>query len=493
MVNSNNPLKRLAGETAVYGMGTIVPRLLNYLLTPFLTRIFAQAEYGIITEMYSYIAILLVILTYGMETAFFRYSNFSDKPAKAYNTSLSSILLSAVIFLGLLVWLAPDVSVALDYPRHPEYLYYVGLIVVMDAVAAIPFASLRNQKKAFRFSKIKLINVLVNIFFVLYFLALCPYLSKTHPDSVFLVIYDPSISVGYIFIANVISAGVTLLLLLPELLKVRLSIDVKLWKKLFRYAYPLAIVVLAGMVNEVGDKIMLKHLLPESSDQMKQLGIYGANFKLAVLMSIFVQMFRFAAEPFFFAQAKEKNSKSIYAAVMKYFIIFGLLIFLGVTLFLDIVKYFIDTKYHGGLNIVAIVLFAKLFQGIFYNLSVWYKLTDKTHYGAYIAILGVAITITMNVSLVPIYGYMGAAWGQFACFFTMMIVSFVLGRKHFKVTYPLFSIGRYVGLALAIYFLSEVLPIQNNVLSLTVNAIMFIIFVAVAFFSEKDQIRKFST
>lgn len=492
MVNSNNPLKRLAGETAVYGMGTIVPRLLNYLLTPFLTRIFSQAEYGIITEMYSYVAVLLVILTYGMETAFFRYSNISDSPTKAYNTSLTSILGTSVVFIALLVWLMPEVSRALDYPEHPEYLLYVGLIVVMDAIAAIPFAYLRNRKRALRFSKIKLLNVLVNIFVVLYFLALCPYLTKTNPGSVLLSVYDPSVSVGYILIANVIASGFTLLLLLPELLKVRLSIDVDLWKKLFSYAYPLAIVVLAGMVNEVGDKLMLKHLLPEEADEMKQLGEYGANFKLAVLMSIFIQMFRFAAEPFFFAQAKEKNSREVYAAVMKYFVIFGLLIFLGVTLFLDIVKYFIDEKFHGGLDIVAIVLIAKLFQGVFYNLSVWYKLTDNTRFGAYIALMGVGVTLVMNIGLVPVYGYMGAAWGQFACFFSMMMVSFFLGRKHFKVEYPLLVIGKYVAFALAIYFISEIIPIENNIVSLAVNAVLFLSFLGVAFFSEKDKIQKFS-
>lgn len=476
----------------MYGMGTIVPRLMNYLLTPFLTRIFAGAEYGIITEMYSYVAVLLVILTYGMETAFFRYANLSDNPKKAYNTSLTSILATSVLFMAVLLWILPEVSVALDYPDHPEYLVYVGLIVVMDAVAAIPFAYLRNRKRAVRFSKIKLFNVLVNIFFVLYFLALCPYLSRNNPESVLLSIYDPSVSVGYILIANVIASGFTIVLLIPELWKARLSIDVKLWKKLFRYAYPLAIVVLAGMVNEVGDKIMLKHLLPEDGNQMKELGEYGANFKLAVLMSIFIQMFRFAAEPFFFAQAKEKNSRQVYAAVMKYFVIFGLLIFLGVTLFLDIVKYFIDEKFHGGLDIVAIVLIAKLFQGIFYNLSIWYKLTDKTRYGAYIAIMGVVITLGMNIGLVPIYGYMGAAWGQFACFFSMMIVSFILGRKHFKVEYPLIAIAKYFAFALVIYFLSEIIPVENSLISLAVNAAMFLVFFAVAFFSEKDRIQKFS-
>lgn len=492
MLNSNNPLKRLAGETAIYGMGTIVPRLLNYLLTPFFTRILLRAEYGIITEMYAYAAILLVILTYGMETAFFRYSNLSDNPRKIYNTSITSIIVTSVAFLGILIWVMPDVSLLLGYPNHQEYLLYVGLIVVMDAIASIPFASLRNQKRAFRFSKIKLINVLVNIFFNIYFLWFCPQLAETNPDSAFLSIYNPGISVGYILISNVISSGVTLLLLLPELLKVRLTIDFKLWKKLFRYAYPLAIVVLAGMVNEVGDKIMLKHLLPESADEMTQLGEYGANFKLAVLMSIFIQMFRFAAEPFFFSHARENNSKNIYAAVMKYFVLFGLLIFLGVTLFLDVVKYFIDERYHGGLDIVAIVLLAKLFQGIFYNLSIWYKLTDKTRYGAYIAIMGAVITIVLNVVLVPVYGYMGAAWGQFACFFSMMVVSYVVGRKHFKVEYPLISIGKYVVFALGIYFLSEILSIQNNVLSLLVNAVLFIGFFVVAFFSEKDRIQKFS-
>lgn len=493
MVNSSNPLKKLAGETAVYGMGTIVPRLLNYLLTPFFTRIMVEAKYGIVTEMYSYAAVLLVILTYGMETAFFRYSNLSQEPRKVYSTSFTSILITSALFLAVLFWVLPDVSRVLDYPNHPDYILFVGLIVTGDALASIPFARLRNQKKAFRFSSIKLLNVLINIFIVVYFLWFCPYWSVNHPGSILLFFYNPDISVGYILIANVISSGATLLLLLPELQKLRLKLDWSLWKKLFRYAYPLAFVVLASMINEVGDKILLKHLLPEDSNPMAQLGIYGANFKLAVLMSIFIQMFRFAAEPFFFAHARESNSTEIYAAVMKYFVIFGWIIFLGVTLFLDIFKYFIDEDYHGGLKIIAIVLLAKLFQGIFYNLSIWYKLTDKTQYGAYIALMGVGITLVMNIGLVPVMGYMGSAWGQFACYFSMMVVSFILGRKHYKVEYPLGSIAKYAVLALALYFISQIISIDGYVLSLAVNALLFVTFVAVAFFAEKDRIRKFST
>lgn len=495
MSSVSNPIKRLAGETAIYGMGTIVPRLLNYLLTPFFTRVLVRADYSVLTEMYSWVAILLVILTYGMETAFFRFSSQTSNKKAVYGTAFTSILITTLLFLILIFFMKQDIATMIDYATNPEYILYVALIVAMDAIAAIPFAYLRENRKAIRFSTIKLINVIVNISLNLYFLWLAPNIAQSNPDSVWLVFYTPDIDVGYIFLANVVSSAVTLILLAPELLKTSLQLNMIIWKKMLRFAYPLAIIILAGMINEVADKLLLKHLLSEESLQVRKslLGEYGANFKLAVLMSIFIQMFRFAAEPFFFAQAREKNARSVYAEVMKYFVIFGWLIFLGVMLFIDILKYFIDSSYHAGLSIVPIILIAKLFQGVFYNLSIWYKLTDLTKLGAYIALTGTAVTLLANFILVPKIGYQGAAIGQLLCYSSMVFLSFFLGRKHYQVRYPLKRIAFYSGFAMLIYWVSTFISIDNNVLSFGVNGLLLVTFLIIAIVAERKNFQQFSS
>lgn len=486
-----NPLKNLAGQTLVYGMGTIVPRLLNYLLTPFFTRILLKSDYGVLTDLYAYTALLLVLLTYGMETAFFRFASANKNEKNVYSTVLTSVLSTASVFVAVVLFFLSDISNAIGYGNHNEYIIYITLIVAMDAVSSIPFAFLRQKNRAFRFSTIKLVNVAVNIFFNVFFLWACPEIAKHSPDSPLLLFYNPNITVGYIFISNLISSGVSLVMLFPEIFKTKFFIDTKLLKTLFKYAFPILVVSLAGMVNEVSDKILLKYLLPDNVNAMEQLGVYGANYKLAVLMTIFIQMFRYAAEPFFFSNSGQKNSKNIYAAVMRFFVIFGLTIFLGVTLFLDVFKYFIDKTYYDGLNIVAIVLLANLLQGIFYNLSVWYKINDLTKYGAYIALTGSLITIVMNVLLVPIYGYVGSAYGHLVCYSSMVLFSFLLGRKYYKIDYPLKRIASYFILAFAIYFISQMIIIEGYWISLIVNAGLFMSFVITAFISERKHLNEF--
>ena len=487
-----NPLKQLAGQTAVYGLGTIVPRLLNYLLVPFYTRIFLEGEYGVITELYAYIAFLLVFLTYGMETSFFRYAEKEQKPEKVYNSALFSLLTTSVLFIIVIFLFLDPISKLMQYQGHQDYIIYLSLIVALDAFSALPFAYLRQQKKALRFSVIKLINVSVNIGLNLFFLWLCPKLAVSNPESFLLRLYDPEIGVGYVFISNLAASIITLILLLPLIFKFRMEISFSLLKKMLAYALPLLIIGLAGMVNEVSDKIIFKYLasVPEGITDVReyimgQLGIYGANYKLAVLMTLFIQMFRYAAEPFFFAQAREKNAKNVYAAVMKYFTIFGLLIFLGVTLYIDLFKYFIGPEYWEGLKIVPIVLLANLFLGIFYNLSVWYKLNDITKYGAVIALTGSLITILMNVLLVPKFSYEGAAWGHFACYFTMMLISYYWGKKHFPINYDLKRILFYVALALILFGLSNFLKPEVLSYRLILNTVLLAVFVFTVYIFEK--------
>ncbi len=480
-------------------MGTIVPRVLNYLLlTPFYTNIFKQNEFGVITELYAYVAFLLVLLTYGMETTYFRFSESEKNPNKVFNTALSSLLGTTIIFLLFIFTFSGSIAQLINYQGKEWYIMILAIIISFDAITAIPFAKLRRQNKAKKFALIKFTNISVNIGLNLYFLILCPKIMVSEPDSVLLSMYNPEIGVGYAFISNLAASLITLIMLLPEMLKFRFDFQKGLYRKMINYALPLLIVGLAGMVNEVADKIMLKFLVDTGNAEnsrefiMSQIGIYGANYKLAMLMILYIQMFKYAAEPFFFAQAKEKNSKQSYAEIMKYFILFGLLIFLGVMLFIDLVKYIIGKDFHEGLAVVPVVLLANLFFGIFYNLSVWYKLTNKTKSGAVMAIIGALVTILLNVILVPVIGYMGAAWATFFCFLSMMVVSYFWGKKVFPVPYDMKSIGIYFGLAIAIYFLSIWIKSEISVtLHYTINSILFIVFLTTIIIKEKLYTYKF--
>ena len=476
-------------------MGTIVPRLLNYLLlTPFYTRIFIEGQYGVVTELYAYVAFLLVLLTYGMETSFFRFAESEKNKDGVFTTALGSLFVTSSLFILIAILFSGEIAYLIRYPEHPEYIVYFAVIVGVDAFSAIPFARLRQQNKAFRFALIKIINVSCNIFFNFFFLLFCPWFLKDHPESVLSLIYSADVGVGYAFISNLIASLITLILLLPDIFRISFTFSTQLLRKMLAYGFPLLLVGLFGMINEVSDKVLFKFLIsvPDNvtdSDNyiMSQLGIYGANYRLAVLMTLFIQMFRYAAEPFFFSHAKDTNARHLYASVMKYFIIFCLLIFLGVTLFIDIFKYFIGPDFRSGLAIVPIILMANLFLGIFYNLSVWYKLTDKTKFGAMIALIGAVITVVLNVLLVPRYGYYGAAWAHLACYFSMVILSFFIGRKYYRIEYDLPHIFLYFTLALSIFFLAEKFPVATGTYRFIVYLIYIAVFLVVAIVIERKK------
>ncbi len=492
-----NPLKQLAGQTAVYGLGTIVPRLLNYFLLPLYTRLLLKEDYGIVTELYAYIAFLFVLLMYGMETTFFRYAGKEGKPEQIFSTTIFSIFTTSAIFVIIVAFFQDSIATALNYPNHPEYVFYAALIIGLDAFTAIQFAYLRQQNKAFKFSLIRLISVSVIVSLNLYFIWFCDAVYKTNPDSSFLILYIPNNQVNYILISNLVASLLSILILSPQLLKLKYKPDFSILKKMLPYAFPLLIVGVTGMINEVSDKIIFKYLAPvpegivdASKYVMGELGVYGANYKLAVLMTLFIQMFRYAAEPFFFAQAKEANAKQVYADVMKYFVIFGLLIFLGVMLYLDIFKYFIGPEHWGGLYIVPVVLMANLFLGMFYNLSVWYKLNDLTKFGALIALSGSIITIIINILLVPKMSYMGAAIGHFFCYLFMLIFSYFLGRKYFPVQYDLKRIAMYFAIALSLFFISYYLNIESFILQMAVSTVFIAVFLAVVYLKERGNFVK---
>lgn len=492
-------IKKLAGQTLIYGMGTIAPRVLNYLLlTPFYTDIFEKNEYGVVTELYAYVAFLMVILTYGMETTYFRFVEKESDKSKVFSTSSLALLFSSLTFLLLLFVFIDPISGWIKYENHPEYITMLGVILAFDAFLSIPFARLRHENRPMRFTVIKLVNVLVNIFLNILFFVIMPRMEAAGSSSFILTFYDPSMGVGYAFIANLIATLTSAVLLLPQILTIRLRFDTRMFREMLAYSWPLLIIGIAGMINEVSDKFVFKFLaeVPKGVDNpddyiMSLIGVYGANTKLAVLMTLFTQMFRFAAEPFFFREAGKKNAPQTIAEVTKYFTVFGLIIFLLVMLYLDVFKHFINSRYHEGLFVVPIILGGNLFLGIFYNLSVWYKVKDLTRYGAVIALIGAAITILINVIFVPLFSYEASAWAHFITYLTMMVICYLWGQKHYPVPYPMKRLAVYTGLAIFLWIISLYLPdIESFGIKMTVHTLLFGIFLGFVFIRERKNILK---
>lgn len=488
-----NPLKKLAGQTAIYGLPTIFGRLLNYLLVPLYTRIFVPAEYGIVTELYAYVAFLFVVLTYGMETAYFRFASQAEFRKKIFGTSLISLVFSSIIFLIIVFVTAPFLSTQLGYTGHPEYVKWFALILATDAISTIPYANLRLENKPLRFAFIKITNIFANIGFNLFFLLLCPFILETYPDSALagLInhIYYPRIGVGYIFISNLIASALTFVMLIPVIPVKSLTADRQLLKQMLGYSWPLLIFGLAGIVNETFDRVILKHLLPDKAGAMAQLGIYGACYKVSILMSLFIQTYRYAAEPFFFDQARSNNARETYATMMHYFILICIFIFLGIMLNIDAVMLFVGKDFREGVGVVPILLVANLFLGVFYNLSVWFKLTDRTRTGAAISLTGAAITLILNFVLIPVMGYMGAAWATLICYASMMVISYVIGQKYYPVNYNLKAALKYGLITLVIYLISTLHLSETGLLKNLINAGMFIVFTIYVFFAERQRFR----
>ncbi len=443
-------LKKLAQETVIYGLSSIVGKFLNWLLVPLYTFVLAQqSDYGIVTNLYAWTALLLVILTYGMETGFFRFANRDDqKPNRVYTTALTSVGTTSLIFAVCCVVFKQPIASLLGYANHAEFISMLAIVVAMDAFASIPFAYLRYRRQAVRFAALKLLFVVLNIALNLFFLLACPRIMQTRPELIDWF-YRPDYGVGYVFVANIMSTAIQTLCLLPAILAEKYDFSWATLRQMLHYSLPLLILGIVGIMNQTVDKILFPFLYT-AGDAQAELGIYGACFKIAMVMMMFTQAFRYAYEPFVFARHKDRNSVEAYADVMKYYIIASLFILLGMIFFLDLLKLIISPDYWSGLRVVPIVLFSYIYQGIFFNLSLWYKLTDKTIYGTYFSVIGCAITLTINVLLVPTMSYMASAWASFACYLTIMIVSYLVGQHHLKVPYDLRSILGYFALALAL-------------------------------------------
>lgn len=484
--------KKLLGQTAVYGLSSILGRLLNYLLVSLHTRVFPQPEQmGVVTDLYAYVTFLLIVFTYGMETAFFRFSSQQKENTAIYPTALISLLGSSIFLTGILVLFSGSIADFLKYPDHAEYVIWFALILGLDALAAIPFARLRQQNKPGKFAFIKLFNIGVNIGANLYFLLLCPYLQIHHPDSIWLAVYDPSIGLGYIFIANLLASVATLVVLLPEFLGFAWVFDSSLFWAMLAYALPLLIAGFAGMINETIDRLLLKFYLPGTTEEnLAQTGIYGSAYKLSIFMTLAIQAFRMAAEPFYFSQANEVNAPRTYALVMKHFVIICLFIFLGVMAYMDIIRYIIHPNYWEGIKVVPVLLIANLFLGVYYNLSVWYKLTGKTAYGAYLAIFGAAVTLFLNWYWIPVFGYMGSAWATCICYITMAVLAYIIGQKFYPVPYPLTRIIAYIAFALLLYVgMNNLVPILtgDTLFKGVLNTLIILFFAATAWYLERAQ------
>lgn len=488
----NAPLKKLASQTAIYGLPTIVGRLLNYFLTPLYTYLFTTSEFGDVTSAYAYVSFLLVLLTYGMETSLFRFSQTETEKEKVYATALVSLFVTSVVFVFVTSFFAHPIAETLKFSGHPEYVIWFAIILGCDALAAIPFARLRLQNKAKRFAWIRSLNIGINIGLNLFFIVFCKSVYEA-PESAFKpfveMVYDPAIGIGYIFISNLFASVITLFLLSPEMISVKWKVDVELWKQMMRYGIPLLIAGLAGMANETLDRVLIPHLLPEEIAK-SQNGIYGACYKVAIIMTIFIQAFRFAAEPFFFNHSKEADSKKTTALIMKYFVIICSVIFLGTMMNMEWIQYFVGEKFREGLGVVPILLVANLFLGIFINQSIWYKLTGKTGYGAMLTILGAIITITLNIYWIPRYGYMGSAWATLICYTSMMVVSYFLGNKHYPVDYDLKRILGYLGISLTLYFISVFIRTDSASINLFLNNIMLFGFMAMIWKLEAKGLMK---
>ncbi|NCA85635.1 MAG: polysaccharide biosynthesis protein [Clostridia bacterium] len=490
---STNPLRRLASQTAVYGLSSIVGRLLNYLLVPLYTRVLVTGDYGIYTEMYAWVSILWVILTYGMETTFFRFAQSENNSPKVFGTAFTSLVFTSFVFLIAAGGNAGAIARSMGYGDHVDYIVYFAFILSLDALAAIPFARLRQQNRPIRFAVIKLINIALNIGFNLFFILLCPYVLAHYPDTALahfvLLIFDPTDLVSYIFISNLISTVVTLLLLLPDVRFRWQDFDFSLLKRMLVYTWPLLIVAIAGSINLSLDKILLAWLLPGDPDWvMSQVGIYGACYKVSIIMTLFVQTFRYAADPFFFAESAHNDSLKIYAEVLKIFTVIVSLIFLATTLYLDVVILFIGEAYRAGRDVIPILLMGNLFLGIFYNLSFWYKLTNRTIYGALLSVVGAGVTVVLNFALIPAFGYYGSAWAAFFAYLTMMVLSYVLSRKFFPVPYQNQRILLYLLLPVAIYLVSRSLPVEPGLLKFFINTFLLLIFIATVFYKEKTAL-----
>ena len=509
-------LKKLASDTALYGISSILGRALNFLLVPLYTGVFAPGEYAVVGVLYAYVAFFNVLYTYGMETAYFRFATRQntqkdstsgtdsavmrqESESRAFNTSFTSILITSLLLSSILYLLAPRLVHWVGFEHLPvHYLYWLVIIMAIDALVAIPFARLRLQNRPLLFASARLVNIFLNIGLNLFFLVLCPALLKGEYSGFSWLlplveeVYNPSLGVGYVFLSNLIANAFYLVLLLPVLLKVRLSINKALWQQMLLYSYPLLFMGIAGVTNQMLSIPMLAHWLPEGFyddyDSETAVGIYTACYKLSIFMNLAIQAFRFAAEPFFFSKAADKNSPALFSQIMHYFIIVCCLIYFAVTVNLPwLAPLFLKRRiYLEGLEVVPVLLLGYLFYGIYLNLSIWFKLSDKTRWGTWFTGIGAVLTVVLNIVLIPIWGYMGAAAASLLVYFTITALCYYYGQKHYPIPYrSLAGLLYIIGTVVLAYGLLTLMP-DNTWATVGIGLMATILYlVAVALYEKK--------
>jgi O-antigen/teichoic acid export membrane protein len=485
-------VKKLASQTLWYGLPTIGSRFLGYILNFSLTFIYQARDTADLTQIYAIVPFLNILFTYGVETSYFRFVQESDK-YKLYNILNTSLIVTTFLFSGILLFFTKQLADATFMSAHPEYFVWLTGIIFLDTLATLPFAKLRQEGRPRKYAFVRVMGIVVNVLVVVFFLGVCPKIAATNPNSVWLLLYDPSIDIGYYLIGNLVGSAVTFLLLWSQWSDFRFRFDKAMWKEVMTYSWPLIIVGLGGMINEMLSRLVYQHVVTiDPLEAKKQLGIFAANYRLAVLITIFIQMFRMAAEPFFFNQSKNENAQKTYARVMKFFVIACCFMFLVIGLFLDVFKEILTLKfkeYGEGIHIVPVLAMGSVFLGIYYNLSVWYKLTNKNLYGAAITIAGALITILLNIWWIPHFGYTGSAWATFTCYAFMMIASYMLGQKHYKIPYAKKKLIAYLALTTLVFFIHKGLGMLYSNIWLSIGTAVILLigfFLFVATIEKKE-------
>lgn len=478
-------IKSLAGDTIIYGASTILGRLLNWLLMPFYTHLLPMEEFGVVSNLYAYISYFLILLTFGFETGFFRFANKQNSNV-VLKTLSATITGWSFLFLGLFwlfksqiqSWLGEDLITE-------EFIFYTAIIVAFDALISIPFADLRFRRKSKTYAGLRFLQVVITVFFNVFFLVICPWLVSIGID-IPEFIFSGNNKVKYVFISNLISSGIIALMLSPLLFKGDFNFDKAILKDTIRYSFPIVIVGLFGMVIQNVDKILMPYLL---DDGMKQLAIYSANFKIGVLMALFIQSYRLAFEPFFFKEGKDKASKELYGRILKYFVIFGMVIFVGILQFTDVINMIFPVQYEEGNIIIPFVLMGQLMFGVYYSLSLWYKLTDKTHYGAFISGFGAGLVLLGNVLTVPMFGYIGAAISSLLAFTLMAVTSYIIGQKHYFIPYPVWNIVKHMCIGIVVVIATKYLIEGHNLFHIVLKGTIFACYLALLYFLERKEFK----
>lgn len=486
-------VKSLAKDTAIYGLSSIVGRFLNWLLVPIYTNVFTQSQYGVTTYVYSVVALLIVILTYGMETGYFRFA--SDERFRGgtivYSTALSSLAVSSAAFIAIVALFLHPVAEIMKCAEHPSYVMMMAVCVAIDAFTALPFSHLRFKHKAIKFAILKCTGIAVNIGLNLFFLLLCPWLMTKAPGTVSWF-YNEDLGIGYIFLSNLIASAIMLPMLRQELTGFRWRFSADVWREMLRYSWPLLVLGVAGIMNQNIATILLPNIVPDPAMRLSITGVYGACFKLAIIMVMFLQAFRFAYEPFIFDRARSQGEdrKEVYATVMKWFVIFAMFVFLAVMVYMPVIQLFIGRSFREGIGVVPIIMMAEFFFGVFFNLSLWYKLTDQTMWGMWFTLLGLVITLAGNFLLVPVIGYYGCAWSSFLCYGTMMTVSYFVGQKKFPIRYRVGHLSLYVAVSVGFYLLLKLAATANIWINMGVGTLLIGVYLIIVLRAEHVTLRQ---